>query len=604
MPKINSYPRITSPQNDDLLLISDQSEDFDSKSISLSQISGVVNSGKQNQITLTTLGTDGPATFVGDVLNIPRYTSSGGGSGSGTITDIATTAPITGGPITSIGTIGITQSSLTTDGYLSSTDFTTFNNKQSTSQKGAASGYAPLDANQKVPSANLPDSIVGAVSYQGTWNAQNNNPALPTPTTVQGHYYVTEVPGTYLSNVYSVGDWVISNGTVWEKVDNTQNVNSVFGRTGNVVADAGDYSTFYLGINDGYTNADVDAHLNNNGSAANNSLLSWTGTDYAWVSQGTQGFVTSVNSQTGTVTLTTDNITEGNSNLYYTDARVTANASVAANTAKVSFPGFGTAVGTALEGNTAVGQVQSLTTTGTSGAATLTAGVLNIPQYSGGGGGVGGSGTADYIPIWSTGSTIGNSAIYQDGTNIGINTTSVNAALDVNGNLKVENTSTAAAFYRQRSSTTGTSQIVKIGIYNPSGGIQDNFGGGIEFSLVEPTNTGIAARIYAVRSGGDSTGTLRFWTGLNGGVNTLNMVSTGQLELPGYGGGSFTGTATKSLAVNAGGDVIEIDVVPTDLVSGTTTGTGGISAVTEIRTLTTSEYAGITPAADVLYIVT
>jgi hypothetical protein len=387
MPKIDSYPRITSPQNDDLLLISDQSEDFDSKSISLSQISGVVNSGKQNQITLTTLGTDGPATFVGDVLNIPRYTSSGGGSGSGTITDIATTAPITGGPITSIGTIGITQSSLTTDGYLSSTDFTTFNNKQSTSEKGAASGYAPLDANQKIPSANLPDSIVGAVSYQGTWNAQNNNPALPDPTTVQGNYYVTEVPGTYLSNVYAVGDWVISNGTVWEKVDNTQNVNSVFGRTGNVVADAGDYSTFYLGINDGYTNADVDAHLNNDGSVANNALLSWTGSDYAWVSQGTQGFVTSVNGQTGTVTLDTDDIPEGSSNLYYTDTRVTANTSVAANTAKVSFPGFGTTAGTALEGDTVVGQVQSLTTTGTSGAATLTAGVLNIPQYSGGGGG-------------------------------------------------------------------------------------------------------------------------------------------------------------------------------------------------------------------------
>ena len=149
MPKIDSYPRITSPQNDDLLLISDQSEDFDSKSISLSQISGVVNSGKQNQITLTTLGTSGPATFVGDVLNIPRYTSSGGGSGSGTITDIATTAPITGGPITSIGTIGITQASLSTDGYLSAADFTTFNNKQSTSEKGAASGYAPLDAKPK-----------------------------------------------------------------------------------------------------------------------------------------------------------------------------------------------------------------------------------------------------------------------------------------------------------------------------------------------------------------------------------------------------------------------------------------------------------------------
>jgi len=35
----------------------------------------------------------------------------------------------------------------------------------------------------------------------------------------------------------------------------------------------------------------------------------------------------------------------------------------------------------------ASGAVTSLTTTGTSGAATLSGGVLNIPQYSGGGGG-------------------------------------------------------------------------------------------------------------------------------------------------------------------------------------------------------------------------
>lgn len=365
MPKIDSYPRITSPQNNDLLLISDQSEEFDSKSITLSQISGVVNSGKQNQITLTTIGTTGPATFVGDVLNIPNYAPSGGG-GSGTITNIATTAPITGGPINQNGTIGITQASLSTDGYLSSTDFTTFNNKQSTSEKGAASGYAPLDANQKVPSANLPDSIVGAVSYQGTWDAQNNNPALPNPTTVQGHYYVTEVPGTYLGNVYSVGDWVISNGTIWEKVDNTQNVNSVFGRTGNVVADAGDYSTFYLGINDGYTNADVDAHLNNDGSVANNSLLSWNGTDYAWVSQGTQGFVTSVNNQTGQVTLTTDNITQGTSNLY--------------------FPGFGTTATTALAGNTALNTAGDMATTGSVNLSTESLefdGVNGIITYAG-----------------------------------------------------------------------------------------------------------------------------------------------------------------------------------------------------------------------------
>lgn len=47
------------------------------------------------------------------------------------------------------------------------------------------------------------------------------------------------------------------------------------------------------------------------------------------------GAVDSVNSQTGTVVLDTDNISEGSSNLYYTDGRVAANSSVVANTAKV-----------------------------------------------------------------------------------------------------------------------------------------------------------------------------------------------------------------------------------------------------------------------------
>jgi len=53
----------------------------------------------------------------------------GGGGGSGTVTSIATTSPITGGTITDTGTIGINQATTTTDGYLSSTDWNTFNNK-------------------------------------------------------------------------------------------------------------------------------------------------------------------------------------------------------------------------------------------------------------------------------------------------------------------------------------------------------------------------------------------------------------------------------------------------------------------------------------------
>ena len=54
--------------------------------------------------------------------------SAGGG---GTVTSVATTGPITGGTITTSGTIGITQATTSTDGYLSSTDWNTFNGKVS-----------------------------------------------------------------------------------------------------------------------------------------------------------------------------------------------------------------------------------------------------------------------------------------------------------------------------------------------------------------------------------------------------------------------------------------------------------------------------------------
>ncbi len=82
--------------------------------------------GKQSAITLTTTGSTGAATFISNTLNIPNYTDQF----VGTVTSVATTAPITGGTFTTTGTIGITQSGVSTDGYLSSTDWGTFNSKQ------------------------------------------------------------------------------------------------------------------------------------------------------------------------------------------------------------------------------------------------------------------------------------------------------------------------------------------------------------------------------------------------------------------------------------------------------------------------------------------
>lgn len=89
-------------------------------------------------------------------------------------------------------------------------------------------------------------SADGGTNYQGTWNAATNNPALASSVGTKGHYYVVNVDGsTNLNGItdWKVGDWAIYNGTVWQKVDNTDSVTSVFGRTGVVTAVSTDYSS-------------------------------------------------------------------------------------------------------------------------------------------------------------------------------------------------------------------------------------------------------------------------------------------------------------------------------------------------------------------------
>jgi hypothetical protein len=56
---------------------------------------------------------------------------------------------------------------------------------------------------------------------------------------------------------------------------------------------------------------------------------------------------------------------------------------------------------------------------------------------AGGGGGIGGSGITNYIPIFSGTTTIGNSSIFQSGLNIGIGTTNPGAKLEIIGDAKI-----------------------------------------------------------------------------------------------------------------------------------------------------------------------
>ena len=85
----------------------------------------------------------------------PTFTIAATG-GTGTVTSIATTAPIQGGTITTSGTISITQSGASTDGYLSSTDWNTFNSKASDAFKTiAVSGQSDVVADSATDTLTL-----------------------------------------------------------------------------------------------------------------------------------------------------------------------------------------------------------------------------------------------------------------------------------------------------------------------------------------------------------------------------------------------------------------------------------------------------------------
>jgi hypothetical protein len=212
-----------------------------------------------------------PASNVTGTLGVPN-----GGTGATTLT----------GYVKGTGTAALTGSAT-----IPNTDITGLGTA-STKDAGAALGVATLDSSGKVPISELPAAVLGALSYQGTWDASTNTPTLASSVGTKGYYYVVSVAGsTNLNGItdWLVGDWAVYNGSAWQKVDNT------------------------------------DA-------------------------------VTSVNTLTGAVVLTTTNIAEG-TNLYYTDAR--ARGAISAGT------GISYVSGTGVITNSLPDQVVALTGAGT-----------------------------------------------------------------------------------------------------------------------------------------------------------------------------------------------------------------------------------------------
>jgi hypothetical protein len=122
---------------------------------------------------------------------------------------------------------------------------------EDSSKKGDLNGYASLDGSGKIPVTELPNAIM---TYQGTWNANTNTPAIEDGMTgaTAGDVYRVSVAGTQdlgSGNIsFEIGDYCIYNGSTWEKADTTDAVSQINGKTGEVDLVASDIPTDETGI--------------------------------------------------------------------------------------------------------------------------------------------------------------------------------------------------------------------------------------------------------------------------------------------------------------------------------------------------------------------
>lgn len=138
---------------------------------------------------------------------------------------------------TSDSTIHFTQGEIS----ISESQISDLGNYIPTSEKAASNGVATLDSGGKVPAGQLPNSVM---EYKGSWDASTNDPTLVSGTGNAGDVYLCSISGTQDLGVgditFAAGDWVVYNGSLWEKSLNSDRIQSVNGYTGVVVLDTDD----------------------------------------------------------------------------------------------------------------------------------------------------------------------------------------------------------------------------------------------------------------------------------------------------------------------------------------------------------------------------
>ena len=322
---------------------------FNSKTSSTGTVTSVSGTGTVSGITLSgTVNTSGNLTLGGTLsltssdittgLGFTPYNNtnpSGFTSNTGTVTQVTTTAPLSGS-VSSTGSLSITKADTNTDGYLTSTDWTTFNNKTSFAEPGIFSGGGTPTLAANVTGAKI-RTLIGAGTGDGDVTANSNTDF----TNKSGNISQWTNDENYTNNVGTVT--AINTITFTNKSGNI----SQWTNDSGYITSAGD-NTFVTT------------------AALSGGTLTLTRNDNVTVTAS--GFLqigaTSSDALAGnTTTITTQQageITDNTAKTGITTAQATA---ISDNTLKTSFPGFGAVSGKALEGDTVIPTVNDGTLT-------------------------------------------------------------------------------------------------------------------------------------------------------------------------------------------------------------------------------------------------
>lgn len=132
-------------------------------------------------------------------------------------------------------------------------------------KRGAANGFAPTDTNNKLPNSFLNSDVIikdgtgriplsdlplsvttGGMAYQGSFDASTGTAPDTPSSSNNGWMWRATAAGTVAGLSLDVGDYLVSNGTGWEQIDNVEV--SVFGTANEIVVSGNRQDGFTISL--------------------------------------------------------------------------------------------------------------------------------------------------------------------------------------------------------------------------------------------------------------------------------------------------------------------------------------------------------------------